>query len=181
MKIVNFFRGLFLLVLIPLLTLLTSLAGLVSVFLLRWPPQKIFIFPRTWARCILAASAVSVVVEEQEALDRQQPYIFAANHQSQFDIFALQGYFKTDFRWLAKEELFRIPIFGPAMRRAGNIAVDRSHGRQALQSLKKAAKQISDGTSVIIFPEGTRSRDGRLQPFKPGGFSCYARHASPAV
>jgi 1-acyl-sn-glycerol-3-phosphate acyltransferase len=92
-----------------------------------------------------------------------------ANHQSQFDIFVLDGYFDMDFRWLAKKELFRIPLFGWAMLLAGSIPVDRSHGRQALKSLDQAAKRIAAGASVIIFPEGTRSPDGKLQPFKAGG------------
>ena len=181
MIIVNFFRGLFVLILILFLTPLASLSALVAILFFRWPPVKGAVFPRTWAKCILAASGVSVAVEEKEALDEEQPYIFAANHQSQFDIFALQGYFKTDFRWLAKKELFRIPLFGSAMLKAGHISIDRSHGRKALLSLKKAAKRISDGTSVIIFPEGTRSRDGQLKPFKPGGMYLAIKAGVPLV
>ncbi len=181
MVIVNLFRGLFVLILILFLTPLASLVTFVAIFFFRWTPVKVAVFPRIWARCILAASGVSVAVEEKEPLDVEQPYIFAANHQSQFDIFALQGYFKTDFRWLAKKELFRIPLFGPAMRKAGHISIDRSHGRKALLSLKKAAKRISDGTSVIIFPEGTRSRDGRLRPFKPGGMYLAIKAGVPLV
>ncbi len=181
MIIVNFFRGLFVLILISFLTPLASLAALVAMFFLRWPPEKVLIFPRLWAKSILAISGVAVTVEEQEPLDAEQPYIFAANHQSQFDIFALQGYFKTDFRWLAKKELFRIPLFGPAMRKSGHISIDRSHGRKALLSLKKAAKRISDGTSVIIFPEGTRSWDGQLKPFKPGGMYLAIKAGVPLV
>ncbi len=107
--------------------------------------------------------------------------IFAANHQSQFDIFALQGYFPFDFRWLAKKELFRIPFFGPAMIRAGHIPVDRAHGRKALKSLDAAAERISTGTSVIIFPEGTRSVDGRLGEFKTGAMILAIKAGVPLV
>jgi 1-acyl-sn-glycerol-3-phosphate acyltransferase len=107
-------------------------------------------------------------VEGRELLESGKPYIFAANHQSQFDIFALQGFLGVDFRWLAKKELFKVPIWGPAMRRAGYIPIDRSHGREALKSLDEAAQKIAAGTSVIIFPEGTRSKDGKLQDFKAG-------------
>ena len=74
----------------------------------------------------------------------------------------------VDFRWLAKKELFQVPIWGPAMRKAGYIPVDRSHGRQALKSLGEAAQKIAAGTSVIIFPEGTRTKDGKMQNFKAG-------------
>jgi 1-acyl-sn-glycerol-3-phosphate acyltransferase len=74
------------------------------------------------------------------------------------------------FRWLAKAELFKIPIFGLTMLRAGYIPIDRSDRRKALVSMRQAAAKISKGTSVTIFPEGTRTPDGTLQPFKKGGF-----------
>ncbi|NTV14877.1 MAG: 1-acyl-sn-glycerol-3-phosphate acyltransferase [Desulfobulbaceae bacterium] len=114
-------------------------------------------------------SGVKVKVEGLEHLERGKPYIFVANHQSQFDIFVLDGFLEMDFRWLAKKELFRLPFFGWAMLLAGSIPVDRSHGRRAVKSLDEAAKRIAAGASVIIFPEGTRSQDGKLQPFKAGG------------
>ncbi|MBW2466236.1 MAG: 1-acyl-sn-glycerol-3-phosphate acyltransferase, partial [Deltaproteobacteria bacterium] len=114
------------------------------------------------------SNGVKVRVEGMENLEKDRPYIFAANHQSQFDIFALQGFLGVDFRWLAKKELFEVPIWGPAMRRAGYIPIDRSRGRQAIKSLDEAAKKIAAGTSVIIFPEGTRTKDGRIQDFKAG-------------
>ena len=78
------------------------------------------------------------------------------------------GYIGHDFRWIAKKELFAIPIFGPAMRAVDFISIDRSHGREAMKSLNAAAERIAKGSSVILFPEGTRSSDGRLQPFKTG-------------
>jgi len=121
-----------------------------------------------WAKSICTAALVSVTVTGTEKLDPGKPYIFAANHQSQFDIFALQGFLGVDFRWLAKKELFQVPIWGSAMRKAGYIPVDRSRGRQALKSLGEAAQKIAAGTSVIIFPEGTRTPNGMLQEFKAG-------------
>ena len=124
---------------------------------------------------------IRVEVEGLENLQPNQSYIFAANHQSQIDIPALQGYLNADFRWLAKKELFKVPIWGAAMRKAGYIPVDRSHGRKALKSLEKAAKKIAEGTSVIIFPEGTRSIDGHLQPFKAGGMVLAIKAGVPLV
>jgi 1-acyl-sn-glycerol-3-phosphate acyltransferase len=137
--------------------------------LLRIPVVTIQAVPRFWGRMISTWSGVQVRVEGLKQLDRSKPYIFVANHQSQFDIFVLDGFLPMDFRWLAKKELFRIPFFGWAMLLAGSIPIDRSHGRQALKSLDEAAKRIAAGASVIIFPEGTRSPDGKLQPFKAGG------------
>jgi 1-acyl-sn-glycerol-3-phosphate acyltransferase len=150
------------------LTLFISLATLLSTLVLRRNSASVQGLAAWWARSIASATGVSVVVEGRELLESGKPYIFAANHQSQFDIFALQGFLGVDFRWLAKKELFKVPIWGPAMRRAGYIPIDRSHGREALKSLDEAAQKIAAGTSVIIFPEGTRSKDGKLQDFKAG-------------
>lgn len=181
MKIFIFFRGLLTLILTPFLTLLVSLVAMGCLLILRWQPERIMILPRIWARIILALAGVSVRLIEEEPLQSGRPYIFAANHQSQFDIFAMHGYFKADFRWLAKKELFQIPFFGRAMRMAGHISIDRAQGRQAMKSLIQAANRIAAGTSVIIFPEGTRSRDGRLHPFKSGGMFLAIKSGVPLV
>lgn len=163
-----FLRGVLALVMIPLLTGLVSLIALLLVFLWGWSGERLQFLPRWWGRLICRLVGVRVQIDGLHRLDRSKPYIFAANHQSQFDIFVLQGHLDFDFRWLAKKELFDIPVFGRAMRRAGYIPVDRSHGRRALASLNEAAERIAAGTSVIIFPEGTRSPDGKMQPFKAG-------------
>lgn len=181
MKIIHFFRGLFVLVLTPILTFFTSLLALIFLIVFRVSPEKTQILPRYWGRIILAASGVKVKLEGMENLSIGTSYIFASNHQSQFDIFAMQGYFEFDFRWLAKKELFQIPLFGQAMRLAGYIPVDRSHGRQAMKSLIEAAERIAAGTSVIIFPEGTRSRDGKLHEFKTGGLVLAIKSGVPLV
>lgn len=93
-----------------------------------------------------------------------------SNHQSNFDIPVFFGALPIQFRWVAKAELFKIPIFGQGMRGAGYISIDRSDTRSAVRSLKRAAENIHNGTSVLFFPEGTRSNDGALLPFKNGGF-----------
>ena len=107
-------------------------------------------------------------MEGLEKLQPDQTYIFVGNHSSQFDIFSFQGYYPYTFRWIAKKELFNIPVFGQTMKKVGYIAIDRSKGRQAMKSLDKAAEQIASGNSVLIFPEGTRSPNGKLQEFKTG-------------
>jgi 1-acyl-sn-glycerol-3-phosphate acyltransferase len=123
-----------------------------------------------WARLCLAVAGVRVVVEGEEHIPRDRPFICMANHSSAFDILALFAGLPVQFRWLAKEELFRIPLFGLAMRRSGYIPVDRSDRKKSMRSMAEAAGRISSGVSVVIFPEGTRSEDGRLLPFKKGGF-----------
>ncbi|MEW6519442.1 MAG: lysophospholipid acyltransferase family protein [Thermodesulfobacteriota bacterium] len=174
-------RGVLVWLLIPLATFLTSLLAIVFLVILRGSARKAQVLPRTWARIILAASGVKVKVTGLENIDKGRPYIFAANHQSQFDIFAMQGFFDFDFRWLAKKELFQIPLFGRAMQLAGYISIDRSHGREALKSLKEAADRIAAGTSVILFPEGTRSLDGKLHDFKSGGMVLAIKSGVPLV
>jgi 1-acyl-sn-glycerol-3-phosphate acyltransferase len=103
------------------------------------------------------------------------------NHQGNFDILALFMAIPRKFSWLAKEELFRVPVFGHCLRTIGYIPLNRGDGREALRSLDKAAEKISSGTSVTIFPEGTRTHDGSLLPFKKGGFILAAKAGVPIV
>lgn len=178
---VKVLRGIFVLLLAVVLTGLVSLAALIAIFIFRWPAARVHIFPRWWGRVLCRAAGVAVEINGLEQLNGSGPYIFASNHQSQFDIFAIQGYFPFDFRWLAKKELFEVPLFGHAMHRAENIPVDRAHSRQAVKSLDEAAQRISDGASVIIFPEGTRSQDGSLLPFKAGAMVLAIKARVPVV
>jgi 1-acyl-sn-glycerol-3-phosphate acyltransferase len=104
-----------------------------------------------------------------------------ANHQSNFDIPVLLGRLPVQFRWLAKQELFRIPIFGRGMRGCGYISIDRTNRKLAFESLNEAARKIREGVSVMIFPEGTRSADGRIRPFKKGGFVLSVDAGVPIV
>ncbi len=123
-----------------------------------------------WARRCLAVAGVRVRVSGVEAIPRDRPFICMANHASAFDILALFAGLPVQFRWMAKEELFRIPLFGLVMRRSGYIPVDRSDRKKSLRSMAEAVRRIASGVSVVVFPEGTRSTDGALLPFKKGGF-----------
>ncbi|KPK25333.1 MAG: acyl-phosphate glycerol 3-phosphate acyltransferase [Desulfobacterales bacterium SG8_35_2] len=181
MKLFYFFRAIFVIPFALFLTLLISLIALYKTLLLGRGPDSVQGLAAWWASSICRVSGVEVTVAGTEQLDPEKPYIFAANHQSQFDIFVLQGFLGVNFRWLAKKELFRVPIWGTAMRRAGYIPIDRSHGRQAIKSLDKAAKKIRAGTSVIIFPEGTRSSDGKLHDFKAGAMVLAIKSGVPIV
>ncbi len=181
MKLLHFLRAVLVIPFALFLTLLISLISLFATIVLRWRADSIQGIAAWWARSICRVGGVEVTVTGTEQLDPDNPYIFAANHQSQFDIFVLQGFLKVNFRWLAKKELFTVPVWGPAMRRAGYIPIDRSHGRQAIKSLAEAAHKISAGTSVIIFPEGTRSPDGKLHEFKAGAMVLALKSGVPIV
>jgi len=128
-----------------------------------------------WAKVILRASGVSVTLRAEKDLDRTRPYIYMTNHQSYFDILALLACLPTDFKFIMKEELMRIPLLGLAMRQVGYIGIDRTDPRKAVRGMNRAVERIRKGSSVVLFPEGTRSVDGRLQAFKRGGFNLAIR------
>jgi 1-acyl-sn-glycerol-3-phosphate acyltransferase len=125
---------------------------------------------RFWGKFVLFVSGIKVKVNGVAKVDPTKPYVFMANHQGNFDIPVLLGCLPFQFRWLAKAELFRIPIFGRAMLGCGYISIDRFNQSSAFESLAKAAEKIRNGVNVMIFPEGTRSLDGKIRPFKKGGF-----------
>lgn len=132
-----------------------------------------------WARSILFGSRIKVRVRGVSNIDPSRSYIFMPNHQSLFDIPVILGCLPVQFRWLAKHELFKIPLFGIAMQRTGYISIDRSNRKAAFKSLQIAARNIRNGVSVVIFPEGTRSSDGRILPFKKGGFVLAIKSGVP--
>ncbi len=120
-------------------------------------------------------------MEGIENIKGEGPYIFMSNHQGSYDIFALLGHLPFQFRWLAKKELFSIPFFGWTMAAAGYISIDREGTRETVDAMNEAAQKIRDGMSVVIFPEGSRSPDGTIQPFKKGGFTLAIKSKVPIV
>lgn len=136
---------------------------------------------RLWGALNLRTAGVEVRVEGIENIDPKSAYVYTANHQSWFDIFAILGKLPVQFRWLAKEELFRLFALGRAMKAAGYIPIDRSDHRKAFESMNQAAARVKSGTSIVIFPEGTRSMDGILQDFKKGGFILAVKSQQPIV
>ena len=165
------------------LTLLTIVFGSTTIILAwcRVSEHKIQCVPRTWARLIMWGVGCPVHTFGRENIAPSATYVFASNHTSALDITTLLGQLPSNFRWIAKKELFEIALFGPAMRRAGYIPIDRSDNRAALKSLNRAAERIAGGASVVIFPEGTRSPDGKLLPFKSGGLALAIRSRRPVV
>lgn len=136
---------------------------------------------RQWARGCLWLGGVRLIVEGIEHLPPSGPVVYMSNHQGNFDIPLLFAGLPVQFRWLAKAELFRIPLFGFTMRSAGYIPVERQDRRLAVQSMNAAAQRVAAGTSIMIFPEGTRSPDGKLLPFKKGGFVLALQAQAPIV
>ncbi len=156
-----------------------TIAIIISFFTRTGNP--VHIIARIWARGILYVSRIRVKVNGLNQIDPTQSYVYMSNHQSNFDIPVLLAHLPVQFRWLAKAELFKIPLFGRAMQGAGYVKIDRFNQESAFQSIKEAATKMKDGVSVMIFPEGTRSRDGRIRPFKKGGFIMAVDAGVPIV
>jgi 1-acyl-sn-glycerol-3-phosphate acyltransferase len=143
--------------------------------------EKVHRVAKLWARILLKLTGVRVELEGAQNVSAETPQIFMANHQSDFDILILLAHIPGQFRWIAKKELFKIPVFGKAMRNAGYIEIDRQNHESALKSLDEAAGKIRDGKSVVTFPEGTRSRDGKIKQFKQGMFYLAIQSGVPII
>ncbi len=136
---------------------------------------------RLWAKIIIRTSGVKIEVQGHGHIPGGEPVIFACNHASQLDIPIVHEALPVQFRFVVKKELFKIPLFGFALHHAGYIPIDRSGGKAALRSLQEAAERVKKGTPIVIFPEGTRSPDGRLMPFKVGGILIAIKAGCPIV
>lgn len=125
---------------------------------------------RAWAAGMMRWNRVEATVKGLDRLQPGQPYVYVANHVSFIDIWVLLERLPGSVRFVYKKELDRVPVFGPAMKASGHIAIDRRNRASAFAAYDVAAEQVRAGTSAMVFAEGTRSRDGRLMPFKKGPF-----------
>jgi len=134
-----------------------------------------------WSRLLCRWNGIDVQVEGLEHVQRNRAQVFVANHQGYFDIFTLSGYLPVQLCWMAKASLFRIPFVGWAMRAADYIPVVRTDRKNAYQAFLSAIEKLKQGYSIVIFPEGTRSEDGRIGEFKKGGTLLALRSGAPVV
>ncbi len=135
-----------------------------------------------WARLLLGAAGVTVTAEGLEHVSPTEAQIIVANHQSWFDILALFLILPVELRFVAKKELFAIPFFGQVLRALGHVRLDRANLKAAIEAYGIASTYIREQRlSVLVFPEGTRSRTGKLQPFKAGPFVLGIQSGAPIV
>jgi 1-acyl-sn-glycerol-3-phosphate acyltransferase len=125
--------------------------------------------PRLWCQAILRAAGVTMRIHGAENVPRNEARIYVANHVSWFDVFALASYLPR-YRFIAKKELFKLPVFGPAIRATAAIEIDRRNRKAAFQAYETAARDVKEGLSVVVYPEGTRGYTYELRPFKKGPF-----------
>jgi len=124
----------------------------------------------TWAKVTGYLTPMFVKVQGRENIDKKQSYVIVANHQSGYDVFVLYGWLGIDFKWIMKKELRKAPGIGYASHKVGHIFLDRSSARAAIESINEAKRKLVNGTSVVIFPEGTRSGSNAIGSFKKGAF-----------
>jgi 1-acyl-sn-glycerol-3-phosphate acyltransferase len=136
--------------------------------------------PRLWSSLVLWAAGVKVRVHGLENLKSGEPHIFASNHVSWFDVPALAKILPR-YKFVAKAELFKVPIFGSGMRSVGMIEIQRDNRKAAFGAYELAAEKIRSGNSVVVFPEGTRGRAYPLRPFKKGPFVLAIAAGVPIV
>ena len=156
----------------PFLALSTLVLGsTICVFsLFGMPNFASDVFGTLWARLNMAVSFMGIEVEGLDKIDRNQSYVVVANHQSLVDIYVLYGYLGIGIKWVMKKELRAVPVLGIACEMMGHVIIDRSNTEAAVRSINEARDRITNGVSIVFFPEGTRSRTGQLKPFKKGAF-----------
>lgn len=136
---------------------------------------------RVWARMLLVAAGIRVRTERMESVDRARRYVLVANHYSYFDIPVIIASVPQPIRFMAKVSLFKIPIFGWALGRAGFIPIDRKNRRTAVKSFDLAAERIRKGNTIVVFPEEGRSRNREMRPFQRGGFLLALKSELPIL
>jgi 1-acyl-sn-glycerol-3-phosphate acyltransferase len=148
-----------------------ALVIIIASFLPRVPDRLYDRIPRIWAGWILRRSRVTIHALGLANVAIGRPQILLSNHESHYDVLALACLIPKRYRFVGKQELTRVPLWGRAWLASGHIAIDRGNTQRAVESLDRAGRMIrEDGSSIIIFPEGTRNEGSGLLPFKKGGF-----------
>lgn len=129
--------------------------------------------------CILWGIKIKVVGREN--IDDKTSYVFIANHQGAFDIWAIYGYLNHNFKWLMKKSLEKVFLIGYACKKAGHVFVDNSNIAGIKETIEEAEDTLKDGMSLVIFPEGSRTWDGKMRPFKRGAFMLAGEFRLPIV
>jgi len=162
------------------LTIITALTTIIGSILFGgkwwgyWPAH-------IWAKLFCLLSFVKVSVKGREHISKSTSYVFVANHQGAYDIFAIYGYLRHNFKWMMKKSLERVPLVGYSCRKAGHIYVDNRTPAGIRQTMTAAERQLAGGMSVVVFPEGSRTPDGKVHAFKRGAFTLAVEFNLPVV
>ncbi|MDR3309649.1 MAG: 1-acyl-sn-glycerol-3-phosphate acyltransferase [Tannerella sp.] len=175
------YRTYFWLIAIPLYAVATFATALITAVGCLLGGEKFFSYypGALWARVACIVTLCPVRVRGRENLKKGQSYVFISNHQGAFDIFLIYGYLGAPIKWMMRKGVAKIPFVGFACRMAGFILVDNTSARAAQRSVTEAGARLRNGRSLIIFPEGSRSHDGRLSRFKRGAYQIATEHQLP--
>lgn len=168
---------------IPLLLVITIIAALVTIIgsalgagrtMGYWPGHF-------WAQLFCVLTWVRVEVRGSDNISQGRSYVFVANHQGAYDIFAIYGYLGHNFRWMMKKGLEKIPLVGYSCRVSGHIYVDNSSPSAVRRTMETAEQRLAGGMSVVVFPEGARTTDGHMHAFRRGAFTLAVEFGLPVV
>lgn len=161
-------------------TILFALLAIAGTLLLRrgWVADRI---GRVWSRAIVRVCGIDLEIQGLQRLTPGQSYILISNHLSNFDIWCTLGFLPLPIRFVAKQELLRLPVFGQALRLSEHIVIDRQHPQAAIERINRAARTAPAGIGILFYAEGTRSRDGKVHAFKKGGVSLALSTGLPIV
>lgn len=167
----------------PILLILTILTALVTILTTTLSGNHFWgYYPaHIWSKCVCYLLFIKVKVKGRENIDKNTSYVFVANHQGAFDIWAIYGFLNHNFKWLMKKGLEKIFLVGYACRKAGHIFVDDTKLASIKDTIKESEETLRDGMSLVIFPEGSRTWDGKMIPFKRGAFMLASEFYLPVV
>ncbi|MDE6321886.1 MAG: 1-acyl-sn-glycerol-3-phosphate acyltransferase [Muribaculaceae bacterium] len=170
-------------IMIPLGIIVTILAAVTTIIGSALGGYRIFgYYPAViWAKIICWLTLVRVTVRGRENIDPKTSYMFVANHQGAYDIFSVYGFLGHQFRWMMKKSLEKIPLVGYSCRVSGHIYVDNSSPSAVRHTMETAERQLRGGMSLVVFPEGARTWNGKMRAFKRGAYKLAAEFGLPMV
>lgn len=170
-------------IMMPLMIVFTTLTSLtVAIGSMLFGGRVMGYYPaKVWGRLMCWITLVRVTVSGQENITPGQSYVFVANHQGAYDIFSVYGWLGHNFKWMMKAQLRKVPLVGYACLKAGHIYVDRTSTAGIRHSMQQAEGQLRGGMSVVVFPEGSRSANGKVGAFKRGAFLLATEFNLPVV
>ena len=182
MKLI-FYYIYFFLIAVPVLLTATILAATITIIGSALGGGRFFGFwpGAIWGRLFCIFSLVRAKAKGRENISKGKSYVFVANHQGAYDIFSIYGYLGHQFRWMMKKPLERIPLVGYSCKVSGHIFVDNSSPSAVRETMQTAEKRLAGGMSVVVFPEGSRTLDGRMHAFRRGAFALAVEFGLPVV
>ena len=166
----------------PILCVLTVFTAVFTICTVHWRNAEfVHKVQQFWSRSFFWLMFLPVTVEGEEHIKQGQSYVFVSNHQSMFDVWLIYGWLPVIFKWLMKAELRKVPFVGIGCKAAGHIFIDRRNAKAAVESLHEVEKQLVNGVSTVIFPEGTRSLNGEVGRFKRGAFQIALDLGLPVI